>query len=342
MARHIGTKLLDARPMTRQEYVNYRGWPLPADENGDDAGYLVEYLDGGQANHPAHAGYISWSPADVFDKAYRPVTGMSFGHAIEAMKAGQRVARAGWNGNLPSAFVPQTREPVVLGSLCYILLDTGDVAICDAEDLDLVRLPRTAGDGFKEWYIDGGGYPAVSLYQGGDQNNVRLHQLIAGPFSDHANGDRLDNRRRNLRAASASENNANRRSVQGSSSEFKGVTWDKSRNRWMAAINSRTLGRFEDETDAARAYDKAAKEVYGRFARLNFPEPRMWIALGGGNPATPAASFWNLHTAAFAVANGGTAPVLPYILMKTAGDEILMGWLASQTDMLADDWQVVT
>ncbi|WP_339820729.1 DUF2829 domain-containing protein [uncultured Paracoccus sp.] len=98
MTRHIGTKLIDARPMTRQAYNDYRGWPLPADENGDDAGYLVEYLDGGQANHPDHAGYISWSPAEVFEKAYRPVTGMSFGLAIEALKAGQRVARAGWNG----------------------------------------------------------------------------------------------------------------------------------------------------------------------------------------------------------------------------------------------------
>lgn len=98
MTLYIGAKLIRAQAMSRAEYNAYRGWTLPADENGEDAGYLVEYLDGGQSNHPNHVGYISWSPADVFDRAYRPTTGMSFGMAIEALKLGKRVARAGWNG----------------------------------------------------------------------------------------------------------------------------------------------------------------------------------------------------------------------------------------------------
>lgn len=98
MQTYIGTKIIKARPMTRAEYNVYRGWELPADENGEDEGMLVEYIDGGQANHPLHDGYISWSPADVFARAYRTVENMTFGHAIEALKAGQRVARAGWNG----------------------------------------------------------------------------------------------------------------------------------------------------------------------------------------------------------------------------------------------------
>jgi hypothetical protein len=84
--------------MTRLAYNELRGWTLPADENGADQGYLVEYIDGGQANHPDFAGYISWSPSDVFDRAYRPITGMTFGLAIEALKAGKKVSRAGWNG----------------------------------------------------------------------------------------------------------------------------------------------------------------------------------------------------------------------------------------------------
>lgn len=98
MNRYIGTKLINAKPMNRAEYNALRGWAVPADENPDDAGYLVEYIDGGKANHPDFAGYISWSPADVFDRAYRPVVGMSFGDAIAALKAGQKVARTGWNG----------------------------------------------------------------------------------------------------------------------------------------------------------------------------------------------------------------------------------------------------
>ena len=95
---YIGTKIIRALPMTRQAYNDYRGWQLPADENGDDEGYLVEYVDGGKANDPRHDGYISWSPSDVFKRAYRSVEGMTFGLAIEALKAGKKVARAGWNG----------------------------------------------------------------------------------------------------------------------------------------------------------------------------------------------------------------------------------------------------
>ena len=98
MTTYIGTKLIRAQAMSRDEYNAYRGWTLPADENGEDAGYLVEYLDGGQSNHPNHVGYISWSPADVFDRAYRHTTGLSFGMAIEMLKKGRSVARAGWNG----------------------------------------------------------------------------------------------------------------------------------------------------------------------------------------------------------------------------------------------------
>lgn len=98
MQLHIGTKQVTATPMTRGHYNAYRDWTLPADENGADEGYLVEYLDGGKPNHPGHGGYISWSPKAQFDAAYRPTTGMSFGLAIEALKAGHRVARAGWNG----------------------------------------------------------------------------------------------------------------------------------------------------------------------------------------------------------------------------------------------------
>lgn len=95
---YIGTKLINAQPMTRQQYNDFRGWELPADENGDDEGYLVEYLDGGKPNTTIYAGYVSWSPKEQFDKAYRKTSGLSFGLAVEAVKQGKKVARAGWNG----------------------------------------------------------------------------------------------------------------------------------------------------------------------------------------------------------------------------------------------------
>lgn len=78
-----------------------------------------------------------------------------------------------------------------------------------------------------------------------------------------------------------------------------------------------------------------------RVARSGWNGKNMWICLGEGNKSLPAESFWNRHTRAFAMENGGEAEVLPYIIMKTADNKVLMGWLASQSDMLAEDWIVV-
>ncbi|WP_242487870.1 DUF2829 domain-containing protein [Pseudomonas sp. TH31] len=114
--RFIGTKIILALAMTRLAYNAYRGWELPADENGADDGYLVEYTDGGAPNHPDHTGYISWSPKAQLDNAYRATDGMSFGLAVEALKKGFKVARAGWNGKGmwlvldPGSVVSEARE----------------------------------------------------------------------------------------------------------------------------------------------------------------------------------------------------------------------------------------
>lgn len=70
MGLYRGTKELKAWPMTKAEYVEYRGWEMPTDEDPTEAGYLVEYLDNGKANHLEHSGYVSWSPADVFEHTY--------------------------------------------------------------------------------------------------------------------------------------------------------------------------------------------------------------------------------------------------------------------------------
>lgn len=86
MKMYIGTKQVTAKPMTRSDAEAHLGRDVGGDKHGD--GYLVEY----------EGGYQAWSPKDVFDAAYRPTTGMTFGLAIEVLKAGKRVARAGWNG----------------------------------------------------------------------------------------------------------------------------------------------------------------------------------------------------------------------------------------------------
>lgn len=91
---------------------------------------------------------------------------------------------------------------------------------------------------------------------------------------DHINGNPLDNRRSNLRITDKRGNAQNSAKHKDASSYFKGVTWDKSRRKWMVQIvidGVRThLGRFAIEEDAARAYDEAAKQHFGEFARCNF------------------------------------------------------------------------
>ncbi len=112
-----GTRRLYATPMNRGDYNAYRGWEVPADENPEDDGYLVEYVDGGKPNDPRHPGYISWSPKDVFERAYRLTSGLTFGLAVEALKKGMRITRNGWNGKGMFVYlVPPASYPVQTGA----------------------------------------------------------------------------------------------------------------------------------------------------------------------------------------------------------------------------------
>ena len=100
-------------------------------------------------------------------------------------------------------------------------------------------------------------------------------KISDGLYVDHINGDRLDNRKANLRAATTFENRWNTQKVKGKySSKYKGVKWNKQHKRWIAQIIAkgkvRYHGCFTDEIEAAKAYDQAAKKHHGQFAVLNF------------------------------------------------------------------------
>ena len=104
---YIGTKQVTAKPMNRLSYNNFKGWDLPADEDGSDEGYIVQYT----------GGYVSWSPEAQFHSAYRLTTGLNFGLALEALKAGSRVARAGWNGKgMWLVLQPGSKGPIPMTS----------------------------------------------------------------------------------------------------------------------------------------------------------------------------------------------------------------------------------
>ena len=70
MVHYTGTKTVMATPMSRGEYNALRGWEVPADEDPNDQGYLVQYEGDSKANVEGFDGYISWSPQKPFDMAY--------------------------------------------------------------------------------------------------------------------------------------------------------------------------------------------------------------------------------------------------------------------------------
>lgn len=119
----------------------------------------------------------------------------------------------------------------------------------------------------------------VRRARGGRQ--LMLHRALLGDESrsiDHVNHDGLDNRRENLRGCTQSQNQYNCRLRSRRYSKYHGVTFDKSRSRgaWIARIKvagtQHTVGRFDNELDAAMARDAAARRMHGEFATLNFVE----------------------------------------------------------------------
>jgi hypothetical protein len=164
-----------------------------------------------------------------------------------------------------------------------IQLTKGYVAVVDDCDADLADF---------RWYANrthGLVYAVRSIYRGaGPHGNQYIHRVVLervlgraiadGLWPDHINGDGLDNRRANLREASIQQNHANskrreRRRGEKQSSEFRGVYWNKQRRKWYAMIRcdkrTRYLACSSSELEAARAFDRAALELYGSFARIN-------------------------------------------------------------------------
>jgi hypothetical protein len=156
----------------------------------------------------------------------------------------------------------------------------GDTKVLfDGQDLELI-LPYTWAatkprPGRYTIYAKANFYGALGIKGSATMHTLLLRSFKASEFRcDHINGNGLDNRRCNLRLVTGSQNAMNAATGgRKGASRFKGVT--KKRDKWIARITKnyclRHLGCFSTEEEAAEAYDKAARELFGVHARLNFP-----------------------------------------------------------------------
>ena len=154
-------------------------------------------------------------------------------------------------------------------SVRHIPLTRGKYAVIDAADYERVAQLT--------WYASIAGnrvYARSSI----DGRSIFLHRFLTnapkGMVVDHIDHDGLNDRQGNLRICTFQQNLYNSRPY-GKTSRFKGVCWDKAGRRWVVYIRhngrSRFVGQFTDEVEAARAYDRAAVELFGEYAYLNFP-----------------------------------------------------------------------
>lgn len=147
-----------------------------------------------------------------------------------------------------------------------IALRGGGYTLIDKKDEELVRGLR--------WYAC---RCRDRIYARATTNRLFMHRLIAGAETgqevDHINGDSLDNRASNLRVCTRSQNHHNSKGYRRGKSRFKGVQWWQFGRCWRVQIcvngKQKHIGTFKSEIDAARAYNVAAIEHFGEFARLN-------------------------------------------------------------------------
>jgi hypothetical protein len=162
---------------------------------------------------------------------------------------------------------PAPAQPA--GTVRRITLARGGFVLVDAADYEWLNRHK--------WTARGTGGYACRQEKG---RMIYMHREIMnapkGMVVDHIDGNRQNNCRSNLRVCTQRENQHNQAKQISSASRFKGVFHDKRCGKWYAEARCNgehfRVGPFEDEVEAARAYDRLAVELFGEFAYLNFPE----------------------------------------------------------------------
>lgn len=152
--------------------------------------------------------------------------------------------------------------------MMHILTASGDRIIVD--DSDHLALSMMT------WHISSNGYAMTKIRTHAGPKNTGIHRVIMGLSYgdglevDHINGDKLDNRRLNLRVCTTSENGRNRGSTRLNRSGLKGIAYDPERGKFMAKIQvagkQKNLGRYSTAEEAHAAYKAAAEKLHGQYA----------------------------------------------------------------------------
>jgi hypothetical protein len=158
-----------------------------------------------------------------------------------------------------------------------IPLTQGKCAVVDPEDFERLNRYKWHVNKAKNTY-----YAIRRIHIAKNKwKHIKMHREILDPpdhlYVDHINHDGLDNRKANLRTATPCQNSYNRiHFTKNPSSKYKGVSWNKHKKKWSVQIRydgkSKFIGFFDNEIEAAKAYDRVAKEYHKEFAVLNFPE----------------------------------------------------------------------
>lgn len=165
-----------------------------------------------------------------------------------------------------------SRELQDLGyDLHLVPLTRGKFALIDSADAH-----RVGGYNWQAVRISNTWYAVRNERVNGLRRTVYMHRMLLGEPDgevDHRNLDGLDNCRSNLRVASHAENNRNKPRRRDNVSGAKGVSWDAQRSKWFAKITADkrqiALGRFDSMDEARAAYERAAKALFGEFARAS-------------------------------------------------------------------------
>lgn len=161
------------------------------------------------------------------------------------------------------------RQIRIEGNIAYVPLTRGYEAVIDKDDIDLVS--------GKNWHAIVTPWTVYAARKNKKEGSKSMHSVIFGPLPngmeiDHIDCNGLNNMKSNLRAASKSQNQRNKKIQKNNSSGFKGVSFDKKNKKWIAFISVKkraiNLGRYRTPDLAHEAYKNAAMRLYGDFARF--------------------------------------------------------------------------